>query len=656
MFNRIICLALVFLGCFLGLNAQDDPVLFTVGDTKVNLSEFNYIYSKTNGNDADYSKASVDEYLDLYVKFKLKVQKAKEMQIDTIPSLKRELDGYRKQLASSYLLDKTVKERLLKEAYERQKKDINASHIMVSVKGRKQPKDTLEAYNKIMAIKKELDSGSTFEKLVVSRSEDTYSNKNEGQIGWLTAILPNGFYEMESAAYNTAAGKYSAPFRTGMGYHILKVNETRAARGNIELAHIVVFDDGKEKAPAKDPKSLIEKAHADLKAGGDFDQIARNISDDKKSASKGGYLGFFGIGVHEKAFEDAAFSLKNDGDYTAPIKSSTGWHIIKRVSKPKLGSYETEKNRLQSKIERDSRFQEARNAMIVKIKAESKFSLDEKVLESFTSTLGKEFLTTKWRAPKKSDDILFSFNDESKYTLGDFTDYLLRAAKQRMSQGRSGDVAGVVKSLLDTYSNDMALEYEKSQLSKKYPDFRSLMREYEEGIILFEVTKMLVWDKASQDTTGLKAFYNKNQDNYLWGERAETTTYTLKSQSEKILAKVRKLAKKKSSDAVLSKINKKGNLLTVSKGKAEKGKKSFPGVDDLVWKKGTLSPSSINNDNTVSFVKIEQTLPREKKALKDARGYVIADYQDQLEQEWIKELKASYPVKINKEVLNSFIK
>ncbi len=655
MLNRIFCISLVILGFLSSLNAQDDPVLFTVDGTPVHVSEFNYIYSKTNGDKADFSKQSLEEYLDLYVKFKLKVKKAKDMKIDTIPSLNRELDGYRKQLSNSYLMDKTVKERLLKEAYERQKKDRNISHIMINIKGRKQPKDTLEAYNKIMAIHKELEGGAAFKSVVAENSEDQYSNKKEGMIGWVTAILPNGFYEMENAAYDTPIGGYSRPIRTNMGYHIIQVNDERPARGNIELAHIVVFDGKTKKDPSKDAKAIIDDTYAKLKAGDDFEQLARSVSDDKKSAAKGGYLGFFGIGVYEKDFEDAAFGLAANGDFTQPVRTSTGWHIIKRISKPEFGAFEVERNRLQAKVERDSRFKEARIAMIENIKKDGGFSINDKVLDAFVGTLGKDFSTTKWRAPKKSDEVLFTLGGND-YAMGDFTDYLLRAAKQRINYSRGKKQSEVVRMMLDEYSNEMALEYEKSQLSKKYPDFRSLMREYEEGIILFEVTKMLVWDKASKDTSGLKAFYDKNQDNYLWGERAEISTYTLKSQSEKILQKARKLAKKKSSDAVLKKINKSGNLLTVASGKAEKDKKAFPGIDDMNWTKGAMTPNNINNDNTVSFVKIEKVLPREKKALKDARGYVIADYQDQLEKEWIDELRDEYPVVINKEVLNSLVK
>jgi peptidyl-prolyl cis-trans isomerase SurA len=651
---RIYLAFILFVFGVYNIQAQDDPVLFSIGDTEVGVSEFKYIYSKTNGAKADFSKNSLEEYLDLYVKFKLKVQKARDMQIDTIPALQRELDGYRKQLSNSYLIDKEVKERLLREAYKRTKEDVNVSHIMVTIKGRKTDEDTLKAYNQVMDIYKQLEEGADFGRLAMSSSEDAYSKKEGGKIGWLTAVLPNGFYNMETAAYVTPIGKYSKPFRTNMGYHILQVNERRPARGSIEVAHIVIREDAKN--PAKNAQAMIQAVHAKLKAGGDFDQLARENSDDKKSAVKGGYIGFFGIGVNEPAFEEAAFGLKEDGDYSVPVKTSAGWHIIRRVSRPGIGAYESEKNRLQVKVERDARFEEARTEMIRKIKASGDYKVEGKVLEEFIATLEEDFLTGKWKAPKKSPTPLFSLGGKAEYTLGDYTDYLVMSRGQRARLGRTNDIATTARLMLEEFSDKKALDYEKSRLSEKYPDFRSLMREYEEGILLFEATKMLVWDKASQDTTGLQAFYQKNQGDYLWGERAKVSIYTIQSESPKILAKVKKMAKKKSSEKVLKKVNKAGNLLTVTTGKVEKGKNKHEGLDDLEWKKGAMTEGTLNSDNTQSFVKIEEVLPREQKELKEARGYVIADYQDQLEAEWIEQLRKEYPVKINQAVLDSLVK
>ncbi len=657
MLKRFSLVLVIFFSLCVSLLAQDDAILFTVADKPVTTGEFKYIYSKTNGKKADFSRKSVEEYLDLYTKFKLKVQKAREMQIDTIPTLKRELEGYQMQLANSYLIDKEVKERLLKEAYERQKKDVNVSHIMVRIPGSQLPSDTLKAYQKIQAAKEVLTKGSPFMNAAKMYSEDSYSKNNDGNIGWITAILPNGFYEMESAAYKTKEGEVSDIVRTNMGYHLIRVNETRPARGTLEVAQIVIWADKKE--PNKNPKEIIENIHKQLEEGADFEKLAREFSSDKKTAKKGGYLGFFGIGEYESSFEDAAFALKKDGDFSEPIQTSTGWHIIKRVSRPEYGSYEMEKNRLQAKIEKDSRFTEAREAMAKRIKKEGKFTINEKTLSKFRKTLNEDFLTSKWRAPKKSGETLFSFEEgkDVTYDLGGFTDYLVRNTRKRILLGRKKmDMNTALSNLLEEYSDSKAMDYEKSQLARKYPDFRALTREYEEGILLFEVTKMQVWDKASKDTAGLEKFYEENKENYLWGDRADVSVYTLKSNSEKIIAKTRKLAKKKPSAKVLSKINKKGNLLSITSIKAEKGKNKYPGLEKMDWKKGTMTSAQTNNDNTTSFMKIERLLPKEQKTLAEARGYVIADYQDQLEAEWIEELKKQYPVKINQDVLNNIIK
>ncbi len=658
MIHRISTLLLLFVS--LVAWGQSDPVLFTVGDTPVNVSEFQYIYSKTNGEKADFSKESLEEYLDLYVKFKLKVQKARELQYDTIKSLQSELNGYRRQLADSYLIDKEVKDKLVKEAYNRTLKDRNISHILVKIKGVQTPADTLKAYRAISDIKKKLDGGESFERIAQKFSEDQYTKARGGTLGWITAILPNGFYGLESAAYNTSVGKYSDVARSNLGYHIVKVNEERRARGTVEVAHILVRKAAKGQVDTS--KQVIDKAYAELKAGAGFEATVKKYSQDKKTKGKGGYIGFFGIGVNEASFEDAAFGLAKNGDYSAPIQTSIGWHIIRRVSKPEIGTYQVEKNRIQVKVEQDSRYQEARTSMIRKIMMENKFTINEDVLKKFLNSLDDSFTTYKWRAPKKSDETLFTFDGGFEYPLGGFTDYLLRQARERTkARSRKGNsvaerVEPAVRNLLEKFAGEKALDLEKKQLSDKYPDFRSLMREYEEGIMLFEATKDIVWDKASKDTVGLQNFYNKNRGNYMFGQRADITTYTIKSASSKIIDKARKCAKKKPSDYVISKLDKNGSFISADTKTFEKGKTRNDALEALKWKKGSMTANVINDDNSTSFSKVEKVLPGKQKSLKEARGYVIADYQDQLESEWVESLRKEYPVKINQNVLNSMVR
>ncbi|MEM6319268.1 MAG: peptidylprolyl isomerase [Bacteroidota bacterium] len=632
-----------------GMAQEEDPVLFSVKGNPVHVSEFLYIYSKTNRDKADFSKASLEEYLDLYTKFKLKVQRAKDMQLDTIPALKKELAGYRRQLADSYLLDKEVTEKLIKEAYERSQKDIQVSHIMVSLKKNANPQDTAIAYRRIMQIKNKLDEGSDFVKVAKSLSDDPSAKSNNGNLGYFTSPFPNGFYDFETAAYSLQKGQYSSPVRTPIGYHIIRVEDIRPARGEMEAAHILV----RGKTP--EAKVNIDTVYSLLQKGQKFDAAASIYSSDKKTAEKGGYIGFFGIGKYEKAFEDAAFALTEDGEYSKPIQTLAGWHIIKRVSRKPMPDYDKAKARLKAKIQKDARFELAKEAMVDQIKDENGFKAMKGPISRFGASLDKEFLTYRWKAPKEStEEVILALGDE-KRTMGDFTAYLEKESRKRMQMARTGTVVDALTKLYNDYVTDVALKYEERNLEAKYPDFKALMREYEEGILLFEITKQEVWDKASQDTVGLKNFHNKNRKKYMWGKRAVVSTYTLDDAAH-LSDKIGKFAQKNAPKAVLAKYNK-GDKEPVLHQETivEKGRNKE--IDALSWKAGTISEMKMDRKNKqITFMKIERILEPSIKKLNEARGYVVADYQDYLEKQWLSSLKKAYKVQTNKRVFKSLVK
>ncbi len=633
--------------------AQNDPVLFTVDDTPVNVSEFKYIYSKTNGAKADFSKSSLDEYLDLYVKFKLKVQRAKEMQLDTIPALMSELEGYRRQLANSYLIDKEVTEKLVKEVYYRSKQDVNISHIMITVKPNATPKDSLAAYNKILDIKKKLDAGGDFGQLAKEFSTDQSAKDNAGNIGYITSLFPNGFYPLETAAYSAKKNEVVGPVRTSAGYHLIKVNDIRDARGEMEVAHILVrFPKDKSKDQGK-TKAKIDSLHKALRTGANFEDLAKSNSEDRMTAKKGGYLGFFGINRFERAFEDAAFALANDGTYSTPVESSVGWHIVKRVSKKEVEPYDIAKRRLQTLVQKDARFEAAKKAMVVRIKKEGNFKENDLALTKFKQSQTKDFLTHKWKPnPKPSDEPLFTLGGDQSFTLGDFESFCQRTARKRMRMGQNAKIEDAVNILYNDFVEDSCLKFEETQLEVKYPEFKSLMREYEEGILLFEATKILVWDKASQDTSGLKTFFNSSTKKYYYEDRADVSIYTLKAQASSMINKVKKMARKNPSSTVIEKYK---EVLSVQEQVIEKGKN--PVLDAMTWKVGELSGIEENKkDKSLNFMKIEKITPKREKGLKEARGYVVADYQDYLERKWIEELRDMYKVKINNDVLENLVK
>ncbi len=634
----------------------DDPILFEVEDIPVHVSEFKYIYEKTNGDKADYSEASLQEYLDLYKKFKLKVKKARDMRLDTIPTLKTELEGYRKQLSNSYLIDKEVTEELIKEAYERAQKDVDISHIMVAIKQNATPQDTLAAYQKIKAVHLKLKQGTSFETLCKEVSEDKASKDKGGRLGFITAMLPNGFYNMENAAYNTRKGKFSEPVRTGAGYHIIKVNDIRDARGEMEVAHILIRAT-EEKGNDKEAKAKIDSLHSLLVAGMSFESLATKYSEDKMSAKNKGYIGFFAINRYERSFEDAAFALKSDDDFSKPIKSAAGWHIIKRISKKDTETYKVMKGRLQSKIKRDARYEIAKTAMIEKIKRTAKFEQFNKTIDKYINSLDESFLSYKWKAGENTTPkVLFTLGKES-YTQVDFESFLTESSRMRMRLGRSGDVSSTAKSLYNDFVNQTCLAYEEAQLENKYPEFKSLMREYEEGILLFEATKMEVWDKASQDSVGLAAYFDKlkGRGKYMWEERAEVSFFSLKSEKANLLDKVMDMTKEKSTEAVLAKINKKEKVLTTRKETYERGKNEV--VDAMTWEAGQLSAMEVSKrDNSLNFLKIEKILPPSEKTLDEARGYIVADYQDYLEKNWVQELAQEYKTTVNDKVFKRLVK
>ncbi len=659
MANRLLILLFVVLfSTFLHAQHADDPVLFSIDDVQVHLSEFKYIYTKTNAEKADFSKNSLQEYLDLYTNFKLKVKKAKDMRLDTIASLQQELAGYRRQLADSYLIDREVTEKLVQEAFQRSKQDVDLSHIMIKFPDNPTPEDTLKAWNRALEAKKKLEKGEGFEDVALAYSDDQSVTNNKGRIGYVTALFPNGFYNLETAAYEGPLGKIQGPVRTNAGYHLVLIHDRRPARGEIEVAHILARND-------KYPDMImvrrsLDSVHAELKAGADFEEMARIHSDDKMTSSKGGYIGFFGINRFEKVFEDAAFSLQNDGDFTLPIQTSIGWHIIKRISLKRDETFQVMKARLQNQVKQDARFDIARKNMVERIKKESKFTENRTTLLDFIATLEADttesFLTYRWKAPENpTNEPLFSFGSALKIKLGDFAAYAERASRKRQQKAPLG-IASVAQELYEDYVDENALKYEERQLEEKYPEFKSLMREYEEGVLLFEVTKMEVWDKASQDSTGLQAFFEKNKNKYQWDARVAVSQYNLAESAKDRIEEVRAFAAKNPPQKVLEKFNTDAEpILAHQEKKFEKGRNDA--LDKIKWEAGALTENELNRRNkSLSFLKIEELLPAGPKTLQEARGYAVADYQDYLEKKWLDELMKTYKIKLNEKAFNSLIR
>ena len=648
----ILCIATVLWPLFTMMAQDNDPVLFELGDQEVRVSEFLYIYGKNNGKEADYSRKSLEEYLDLYVKFKMKVARARELQLDTIPELQRELAGYRQQLAGSYLTDKEVVERLSRELYERQQEDVDISHILINVPAEVTGDDTLAYYKRINALHRQLEQGADFGSLAREHSEDTYTAEQGGRLGYITAKMPEGFYAVETAAYTVPVGAYSPVVRSRLGYHIVQVNNRRPARGELEVSHILVR---KTKREQEDPiaKAKIDRIYQQLQDGANFEVLAKAESDDNNTSEKGGYIGFFGINMFESDFEEAAFALEKDQQYTKPVESSIGWHIIKRISKKPTIEYEKQRRKLQEEIRRDERFELAETAMINKIKERAGFYENRALLDSFVDMLNEDFYSINWTVPAEvSHNRLMRIGDRH-YSLHNFADYAKSNTRTRLRLSKETPLREAVNMLYREFVDARCIQYEEAMLEENHPDFRALMREYEEGILLFEATKIHVWDKAANDSTGLSEFFMKNRDRYRWDERAEVLDITIKADNEKKAGKIAKYIKKRGIDKAVKKYNKKETVITFSRKLAEeKAKKDY---EPLPFEAGASTDLLMNGENQYRLKMVAKLIKPERKTMDEARGYIIADYQDELERQWIEELRKQYELDLNRDVFEGLI-
>lgn len=635
----------------------DNDVLFTVGDREVTVGEFKYIYAKTNGEAADFSRASLKEYLDLYQRFKLKVSRAYDMGLDTVQNLQRELAGYRRQLADNYLMDRAVTDRLAEELYARRQQDVEISHILVSLKNSTTPTDTLAAYQRIQSIKKGLKPAG-FAAAAAQYSDDTYTKEKGGRVGFLAAPFPAGMYALETAAYEAPLNTVVGPVRTKFGYHLVLVNQRRPARGEVEIAHIMTRKP--EKGDPAVARAKIERALARLEEGQAFEQVASSLSEDKKTATNGGYIGFFGINKYEKAFEDAAFALTEDEQYTDIVESKVGYHIIRRLGRKQLGTLEEERAPLTEMVKKDPRFDIASEALLADIKRRNNFQENPAVLDEYAAALdGETFFTFQWKPIMGSDTKeLFRIGDRS-VTVTDFEDYLAKQSRKRASRRRrGGNPAPVAREFYEEFRKDELIAYAESRLEDDYPEFRALMREYEEGILLFEATKLEVWDRAGQDSSGLAQFFADNRDDYRWENRARVTYYTVFPKLADRAEEIRNKAMNTAPESVLLAFTKPGTSdpgLTARTDFYEEGR--IPELADLPWKAGVVTKMNRNRQNgRMTFYKIEEVLGSSPKELEEARGYVIADYQDRLENDWVDRLRKRYPVKVKKRVFEKLVR
>lgn len=597
--------------------AQKDMVLFTIDGNKVYNSEFSKIYEKNLSIVQDESQKDIDNYLDLYVNYRLKLQQAYDLKMDTVPAYIKEYTKYKNQLIEPYMNDDNKEKDLVKEAYQRMKKEINANHILVRVSKGATPADTLQAYNKVLAAREQILEGKDFEEVARKVSEDPSVKNNGGNLGYFTVFQM--VYPFETVAYNTAIGDISMPFRTKFGYHIIKVNDSRDAQGEVKVAHIMLKDDTEE---SREKINTIKKQ---LDEGGDFAALAKSYSTDLATSMKGGVLPKFTSNKMVKEFSDASFALKEKGEISTPFKTRYGWHIVKLIDRFPIGSFDDMKNEIEMKVKRGQRAKIIGRSVIDRLLKEYKITTDEAVLNYFkspaknTSNLNKTILTIEGKEIKANEFSAFmgnKFNNKRK-----------------------------LKEVYKDFKEAEVIKYYKEQLPKNNPELDQTLREYREGLLLFDLMKLKIWDEAEKDSLGLVNFFNSNRSKYQWKERADVTIITCdKMENAK---KAKKFLKKGKETAVIKEKLSKDGIVDIKEGAFEKTKAVFP--KGFAFKKGVSDVLPVDKQFVV--IKVKELLPVQAKELKDTRGRAISDFQDYIEKQWIRSLKEKYTVEINKKAL-----
>jgi peptidyl-prolyl cis-trans isomerase SurA len=488
---------------------KPNQVLLSINNRNVTAGEFEKVYLK-NSQVGTAEKETVDSYFDLFVKFKLKVTAAIDSGLDTLPSFKNEFKGYRDQLAKNYLTNNEILEKLVKEAYFRTTVGINVSHIMITLPQNPSPADTLAAWNKIIKIQDRLKKGESFEDLALEVSEDPSAKSNKGLLGYFPCLrFP---YTFESAAYNTPVGSVSAPVRTRYGYHLIKVNSKRNSPGEVKVAHIMVAspenstDEQKQKA-----KEKIMDIYAKIQQGESFDTLARKFSDDQNSARNNGELSWFGLGtMMVPEFEETSFSLVNKGDISKPVKTLYGWHIIKLIDSKPVQEFEKARNDLKTKIAQNDRNELVQINYINHLKALYKPVTNKKAIEGLYKLDSLLFKNETNLEQTCDTSATYLTIQKAKYSVGKFISWIRTK--------RDGYNAWTAKDFIDKTTEDFISEnifkYENSQLENKNTEFADLVKEYYEGILLFDIMERNVWSKASTDSIGLESYFAKNKDKY----------------------------------------------------------------------------------------------------------------------------------------------
>lgn len=647
--KQLILVFLLFANLMSNAQSGAKEHLFTIDNKPYYTDEFVRVYNKNLDLVKDESQKDLNQYLELFVGYKLKINKAYKLGLQDNLQYQNELKSYRTQLSKNYTTDSKVTKELIEEGYNRSLKEIKASHILITVDENATAEDTLKAHKQIVDIRKRALDGEDFGKLASEYSQDPSAKENKGSLGYFSSFRM--IYSFENEAYKTPKGAISNPVRTRFGYHLIKVEDVRDNRGEISVAHIMILNpettsDGK--VDNEKSKNTIQEIYKKLQQGEKFEDLAKQFSEDKSSSSKGGVLNRFGSGqLSSEEFETVAFSLTKENSISEPFKSQFGWHIVKFIDKFPVKTLEEMQPDLESKVSKDDRSRLIVASMADKLRKKYSFKRDDKFFALVSKLVTNDFYEGKWDVPsnlKGYNKDLFTINKLKSLSGASFLTYV---KAQQKSSNTLKPIAKLIEKLYQSFVDQELALYYDDNLENEFPEFSAVMDEYRDGLLLFDLMEKEIWTKSKTDTLGLKSFYDKNLKNYNWKNRFDVTI--LSSTKLDVIKKAEKLLKQdKTVDFIKEKLNLKDGVVNVMSkvGVFEQGNEVLP--KNLKFESGI---SEIIKDAEYYFVtNVNKTLPAGSKTLDECKGKVINDYQQYLEENWVKDLKNEFKVEVNQVV------
>jgi peptidyl-prolyl cis-trans isomerase SurA len=631
---------LITLFCSVGLalcgqqeKQKKQQVLFSVNKVPTFTDEFTYLYKKNHQNKPeDFTESKVNEYLNLFTNFKLKVTEARALGMDTTAKFSKEYKTYREDLKKPYRAEPNALDKLTKEAYDHLTQEVKASHILINLKPDAFPSDTLTAYNKIADIKKRILAGEDFEKLARELSEDPSAKYNGGDLGYFTAMQM--VYPFEEAAYKTNKGEISNIARTRFGYHLIKVMDKKPARGEVEVSHILLrtgtADDAKIKNKAFD---IFDQ----LKVGRSWDELCKENSEDTNTKDSGGRLRAFGLKALASVpeFEDTAFAMQKPGDISDPFQSSIGWHLVRLEKKIPLPPYSEMEASLKKKVARDERLQISQQTMAAKRRKDFGFTEVEENKKGIFAFADSSLTKGKWKYAGGTELLakkLFTVLGKET-TVADFVKHV------KANQTTSGMVPAAYMDQLYNYFVDETISTaEEEKLKAEKPEFKNLLTEYREGILFFEIMEKEIWNKASEDTLGQRKYYESHLDKYKAGDRVEARIFSTPDKNI-----VEEFKKKVASGDTLKEADIKKFKSVQPFRNYEKGESKI--IDKASWAAGM---HEVELDKNFYLVEVARLVAPGTKSFEEARAGIISDYQSELEKNWLEALRKKYPVEVNK--------